>query len=45
MRGEHTHTNSHNDFGKDVYHTATNTKAFTGILIEKEQFYSMPYYS
>jgi len=40
---EHTDTNSHSKFGKDVYHTATNTTGFTGILIEKEQLNSMPY--
>ena len=36
-------TNSHSQFDKDVYHTATNTKAFTGILSETEHLYSMPY--
>jgi len=25
-----------------VYLTATNTKAFTGVLSEKQQYYSMP---
>ena len=38
-------TNSHCELRKGVSCNATNTKAFAGILNEKEQCYSMPYWS